>query len=88
MAARGGTFEWEITTNALGLTVDFVESMLKLGPGSVKVTLDGDKDTHDRARLFRNGKGSFDEIFANTVAAAEQTPRAGLKNSPLGREGT
>jgi uncharacterized protein len=79
MSARGAEFEWEITTNAIGLDVDFVHGMERYGPGSVKVTLDGDKETHDDARVYRSGKGTFDEIFANTVAVARGCPRTKLR---------
>jgi uncharacterized protein len=40
------------------------------------VTLDGDKETHDRFRVWRSGKGSFDQIFENVVACA---PHARLR---------
>jgi uncharacterized protein len=74
MAARGGEFEWEITTNGLGLSVEFVREMLSFGPGTIKVTLDGDKETHDLARVYRSGKGSFDEIFKRTVEVTRACP--------------
>jgi uncharacterized protein len=70
MAARGGTFEWSITTNGVDLDVPFAKAMAAFGKGSVKVTFDGDKETHDKVRVFRNGRGSFDQIFANVVACA------------------
>src|SRR5712664_1283371 len=38
-------------------------------------TLDGDKETHDRMRVYRDGRGTFDIIFDNVVALA----RAGCK---------
>jgi uncharacterized protein len=44
--------------------------MQGFGPGAVKVTLDGDKETHDAARVFRGGKGSFDQIVAGLVEVA------------------
>jgi uncharacterized protein len=70
MRARAGAFHWEITTNGVNLDVPFAQAMNQLGPGSIKVTLDGDRDTHDRYRVWRSGKGSFDQIFANVVACA------------------
>lgn len=70
MAARGGKFTWSCTTNGIGLTPEFVERMLPFGDGSFKVTLDGDRETHDQMRVYRNGRGSFDEIFENVVACA------------------
>ena len=70
MRARGGTFEWEITTNGVNLDVEFAQKIGAFGEGSIKVTLDGDKETHDKHRVWRSGKGSFDQIFANVVACA------------------
>ncbi|HWE24278.1 MAG TPA: radical SAM protein [Myxococcales bacterium] len=70
MAARGGTFTWSCITNGIGLTPDFVRKMLPFGKGSFKVTLDGDRETHDQMRVYRNGRGSFDQIFENVVVCA------------------
>jgi uncharacterized protein len=70
MAARGGSFRWSCTTNGIGLTREFVERMVAFGEGSFKVTLDGDRETHDQMRVYRNGRGTFDEIFDNVVACA------------------
>ena len=75
MKARGGEFEWLMTTNGVLLDVAFAKKMESFGPGSFKVTLDGDKETHDRERVYRDGRGSFDVIFENVVALA----RAGCK---------
>ena len=70
MAARGGTFEWAMTTNGVLLDVEFAKAIAGFGKGSIKITFDGDKETHDRARVFRDGRGSFDQIFGNVVACA------------------
>src|SRR4051812_12425443 len=70
MAARGGTFAWSCTTNGVNLTPEFARQMRRFGEGVFKVTLDGDRETHDRMRTYRNGRGSFDEIFANVMACA------------------
>ena len=75
MKARGGTFSWEMTTNGVHLDVAFARQMEACGPGAFKVTLDGDKETHDRMRVYRDGRGSFDVIFENVIALA----RAGCK---------
>ena len=71
MAARGGSFSWHIITNGVNLDRPFVEAMNRFGAGGIKVTLDGDKETHDQARVYRSGKGSFDVIFENLVAVAD-----------------
>ena len=70
MAARGGTFRWQMTTNGVLLDVEFAKAMEEFGPGTFKITLDGDKETHDKERVYRNGRGSFDVIFENVVALA------------------
>ncbi|HUJ28965.1 MAG TPA: radical SAM protein [Myxococcales bacterium] len=71
MKARGGTFEWSMTTNGVLLDLAFARAMCRFGDGSFKVTLDGDKETHDKERVYRDGRGSFDAIFANVVLLAE-----------------
>lgn len=71
MRARGGSFEWLMTTNGVLLDVDFAKKMESFGPGHFKVTLDGDKETHDKERIYRDGRGSFDVIFDNVVALAK-----------------
>ena len=71
MAARGGVFSWHIITNGVNLDRPFVEAMNRFGAGGIKVTLDGDKETHDKTRVYRSGKGSFDVIFENLVAVAD-----------------
>jgi len=71
MKARGGKFRWEMTTNAILLDVEFAKKMEAFAPGTFQITLDGDKETHDRMRIYRDGRGSFDAIFENVVALAE-----------------
>jgi len=75
MQARGGTFIWQMTTNGVLLDVAFAEQMERYGRGSYKITLDGDKETHDQERVYRDGRGSFDVIFENVVALARRGSR-------------
>jgi uncharacterized protein len=79
MAERGGTFAWELTTNGVGLEPAFVNALLSLGQGSVKVTLDGDQETHDAARVWRSGKGTFEHVFAAMAAVARECPGVKLR---------
>jgi uncharacterized protein len=74
MVALGGEFEWEITTNGIHLDLEFVLRLKEFGSGSVKVTLDGDKETHDQVRVYRDGRPTFDTIFSNLMAAADHIP--------------
>jgi uncharacterized protein len=75
MKARGGQFRWEMTTNGIELDLEFARRMQSFGTGFFKVTLDGDRETHDRMRVYRDGRGTFDVIFDNVVTLA----RAGIK---------
>jgi uncharacterized protein len=54
-----------IITNGLLLTEDIVDRMTPFGLAGVKITLDGDRDTHNRLRPLRGGQGTFDRIIEN-----------------------
>jgi uncharacterized protein len=63
--ARGVRMLINIITNGLLLTPDVVDRLAPLGLNGVKVTLDGDRDTHNRMRPLRGGQGTFDRILNN-----------------------
>jgi uncharacterized protein len=63
--ARGVTLSLGIITNGLLLTEELVDRLLPYGLGYVKVTLDGDKETHNKMRPLRGGQGTFDKIIEN-----------------------
>jgi uncharacterized protein len=44
--------------------------MLPYGLNGIKITLDGDRDTHNRMRPLRGGQGTFDRIVENVRAVA------------------
>jgi uncharacterized protein len=54
-----------IITNGLLLTPEVVDRMLPYGLNGIKITLDGDKDAHNRMRPLRGGQGTFDRIIEN-----------------------
>ena len=62
---RGVTLALGIITNGLLLTEELVDRLVPYGLGYVKVTLDGDRDTHNRMRPLRGGQGTFDRIVEN-----------------------
>jgi len=74
--ARGVQQLVNIITNGLLLSPEIVDRMLPLGLNGVKVTLDGDRATHDRVRPTRGGQGTFDRIIANIRRVADRTPIA------------
>ncbi len=66
--ALGGKFEFTLVTNGSLLTRVVVEELVPLGLVSVKVTLDGTADNHNRFRPFKDGRGSWSVIVDNLLA--------------------
>jgi uncharacterized protein len=71
-AARNIDLGISIITNGLLLTVEIVDRLLPFGLRGVKITLDGDRDTHNRMRPLRGGQGTFDRIVQNIQAVADR----------------
>jgi len=67
---RGLQIFVNIITNGLLLTPEVVDRMLPFGLNGVKITLDGDRDMHNRMRPLRGGQGTFDRIVENIRAVA------------------
>ena len=63
--ARGVRMLINIITNGLLLTPEVVDRLAPLGLNGVKITLDGDRETHNQMRPLRGGQGTFDKIVAN-----------------------
>ena len=73
-AERGVPQYINVITNGLLLTPEVVERLLPYGLGGVKVTLDGDRDTHNRMRPLRGRQGTFDKIIENVRQVAPLVP--------------
>ena len=69
---RGVDIRLSIITNGLLLTPDVVDHLVPFGLSGVKITLDGDRDTHNRMRPLRGGQGTFDRIVENIRAVADR----------------
>jgi uncharacterized protein len=54
-----------VITNGLLLTPDVVDRLKPYGLSGVKITLDGDRETHNRMRPLRGRQGTFDRIIDN-----------------------
>jgi uncharacterized protein len=63
--ARGIKSLVNVITNGLLLTPEVVGRLLPYGLNGVKITLDGDRETHNRMRPLRGGQGTFDRIIQN-----------------------
>jgi len=68
----GITMYVDLITNGLLLTPDVVARLKPYGLNGIKVTLDGDRATHDRMRPMRGGQGTFDRIIENVRRVADQ----------------
>ena len=69
---RGVSLRISIITNGLLLTPEVVDRLLPFGLKGIKVTLDGDRDTHNRMRPLRGGQGTFDRIVENVRRVADK----------------
>ena len=67
---RGIPQSVSVITNGLLLTPDVVDRLLPYGLSGVKITLDGDRDTHNRMRPLRGRQGTFDRIIENVRRVA------------------
>ena len=70
---RGVPMSISVITNGLLLTPEVVDRLLPYGLRGVKITLDGDKDTHNRMRPLRGGQGTFDRLIGNIRSVAGRT---------------
>ena len=69
---RSIEMELNVITNGLLLTPDVVDRLAPYGLNGFKVTLDGDRQTHDRMRPLRGGQGTFDKIIENIGQVAHR----------------
>jgi len=64
-AGRGASYSFTIVTNGSLFTRQVAEELAPLGLESVKITLDGPAEIHNRCRPFKSGAGSFNSILRN-----------------------
>lgn len=61
----------DLTTNGLLLDIKTLSRLVVLKQNLFQISIDGDKDFHDKTRVTRTGRGSFDKIWARLIAASE-----------------
>lgn len=64
--SRSKSFYGSITTNGTLLNKERIEQLQDLGISSYQITIDGDKETHDKVKVL--GKGSAFDIVINNVS--------------------
>lgn len=55
----------QIITNSILVDEQIINTLIKPYNMKLQITIDGDKSTHDRRRIYKSGKGTFDEIKNN-----------------------
>ncbi len=70
---QGKTIRYSMTTNGTLLGDEATDYMVEHG-FMVIVSFDGPKKSHDRYRVFNNGKGSFDVVYQSIKRFAERHP--------------
>jgi uncharacterized protein len=63
-----------LITNGLLLTSEVVDRLVACGLYGIKITLDGDRETHNRMRPLRGRQGTFDRIIDNVRRVAHKVP--------------
>ena len=64
----GISLEAGIITNGVLLNESRINELDELKINNIQITLDGKRETHDKKRKFRNGRGTYDIILANMSA--------------------
>lgn len=52
-------------TNATIVNREIISSMAEMNCKSIQITLDGDKESHNIYRFYKNSKGTFDDVVNN-----------------------
>jgi len=67
---RGIEYTAGMASNGIFLTPKLADELKTYGFEWVKITFDGDRDQHDKKRIYSGGRGTFDQIFNNLEACA------------------
>lgn len=71
--------EFTITTNGYCINENILAIFKKIHLVEARITLDGEKETHDQRRVLRNGKKTFDQIVFNIRCIAAQGIRVKVR---------
>lgn len=69
--SRKASYSFTLVTNGSLFNRPVATELAALGLESVKITLDGPPDLHNRSRPFKSGEGSFDAIIKNIKATCD-----------------
>lgn len=66
-------FQYNVTTNGLNLTLDVCKELKKRNV-NILVSLDGEREEHNRLRVDLKGRGSFDKVINNLKNIKKEFP--------------
>ena len=69
--SRNAVYSFTLVTNGSLFTRKAAGKLVPLGLKSVKITLDGPAEIHNKYRPFKSGAGSFDRIIKNIKATCD-----------------
>lgn len=74
-------YRFSFSTNGINYHTKKVQDFIKKNFShlSIGITIDGTKQKHDLNRIYKNGKGSYDDVLRNIPLWQEQFPGAGTK---------
>lgn len=78
-ARNGCSIKGTMATNGYLLTEEMLVEMVQLHISQMQITVDGNKETHDKRRILADGTGTFDKIIENINAAIKMGIRVTLR---------
>ncbi len=78
-AERNIHFDSGMTSNGLLLTPQVIADCKKYGLNSFQITLDGNRERHDKVRFISEGRGSYDAIVSNIKDLARNQLRVNIR---------
>lgn len=67
---RGKAFSFNMTTNGFLLSEKMIQEMIKYGFSGAQITIDGNREIHNKTRFLKGGFPSYDKILENIKALA------------------
>ncbi|EPB6686887.1 radical SAM protein [Vibrio alginolyticus] len=71
--SKADNFKFSVCTNGYSMPSSWIET-LSNNKVQLQISIDGDKNTHDRYRIDKNGRGSFDRVVTNLNKLSEKFP--------------
>lgn len=69
---EGCSYYSTMTTNGYLFTDEIIDELGALGIKKIQITLDGDREYHNKKRPFKDGGGTFDKILENIMKVTDK----------------